>query len=107
MYMYVGHQRSRTMKVVAPSLCFLAGAGLASSFIAPSIPVTSRANASPRRASQRDTVVASGEHFEVRVRRSTPTGILVNLWYIEPEGTSRKWLQLVLIADRLGMLTHL
>ena len=56
------------MKAVAPSLCFLAGASLTSSLLAPSIPVTSRSNASPRRASQRDTVVASGEHFETLVR---------------------------------------
>lgn len=59
------------MKTVAPSLCFLAGAGLASSFLVPSIPVAPRSNASPRRASQRDTVVASGEHFEVRVGKES------------------------------------
>lgn len=53
------------MKVAAPSLCVLAGAGLASAFIAPPIPIGRQLYASPRRASQRDTIVASGESSEL------------------------------------------
>ncbi|CAM9379977.1 unnamed protein product [Pylaiella littoralis] len=46
---------------VPPSLLILAGAGLASAFVAPSIPVGRQLYASPRRASQRNTIVASGK----------------------------------------------
>lgn len=48
---------SATMK--APSLFVLAGAGLTSAFIAPPVPMGRQSYASPRSASQRDTLVAS------------------------------------------------